>query len=145
MSAIETTNSIQLTRLIKATRGCVFAAWTKPGQIRQWFGPPSCHMIHAKVDLRVGGAYRFRVFNEEFGEMTVHGEYREIKEPSKLVYTWQWEDDPDWEHVESVVTVELSERDGQTEVQVTHEGFPSDESAHNHEHGWNGGLDKLQM
>lgn len=145
MSAIATSNSIQLTRLIKATRGCVFAAWTKPGQIKQWFGPSSCHMLNAKVDLRVGGAYRFRVFNEEFGEMDVHGEYREIEEPSKLVYTWRWEDDPDWRNMESLVTVELLEKDGQTEVRVTHEGFPSDESAHNHEQGWKGALDKLQM
>ena len=55
-----------------------------------------------------------------------------------------WEDDPDWENVASVVTLDLVEKDGGTEVQITHEGLPSAESAGRHEDGWNGCLDNLE-
>jgi uncharacterized protein YndB with AHSA1/START domain/predicted enzyme related to lactoylglutathione lyase len=143
MSTPTPSNSLQVKRLIKASRECVFKAWTTPAQIKQWFGPASCQVLDAQVDLRVGGAYRIRVRAGCGDEMAVRGEYREVNAPAKLVFTWQWEDDPDWENVASVVTVELVEKDGGTEVTITHEGLPSAESAGRHEHGWNGCLDKL--
>ena len=143
MSTPNPSTSLQVKRLIKSPRERVFAAWTNPEQIKHWFGPASCEVLEAQIDLRVGGAYRFRVFNEPHGEMSVRGEYREVTAPSKLVFTWQWEDDEEWTNVTSVVTVNLVERDGATEVQITHEGLPSDEHAGRHEHGWNGCLDKL--
>ena len=143
MSTSKPSASLQLKRFIQSPPERVFAAWTTPGQIKHWFGPATCRVLDAQVDLRVGGTYRFRVFNEPHGEMSVRGEYREVSAPAKLVFTWQWEDDPDWENVTSVVTVEFFGKDGGTEVQITHEGLPSAEHAGRHEHGWNGCLDKL--
>ena len=143
MSTPIESNRLQVTRQINAPRERVFAAWTTPEQIPHWFGPASCRVLDAKIDLRVGGAYRFRVVSSEMGELVVGGKYREISAPSKLVFTWQWEDDSDWANVTSVVTVDFAEKDGGTEVRITHEGLPSGESAGRHEHGWNGCLDKL--
>jgi hypothetical protein len=145
MSTPTQSSSLQVKRFIKAPPGSVFMAWTTPEQIKQWFGPATCRVLDAKIDLRVGGAYRFHVSSDEMGEMYVRGVYREVKQPSKLVFTWQWEDDADWTNVESVVTVELVAKDGGTEVQITHEGLPSEEHVGRHEHGWNGCLDKLSM
>ena len=142
MSTPAESNRLQVTRHIKAPRERVFAAWTTPDQIKHWFGPASCSVLDAQIDLRVGGKYRFRV-NSGGEEMAVGGEYREISAPSKLVFTWQWEDDEDWAKITSVVTVEFTAKDGGTEVCVMHEGLPSSESAGRHEHGWNGCLDKL--
>jgi uncharacterized protein YndB with AHSA1/START domain/predicted enzyme related to lactoylglutathione lyase len=136
---------LQVKRLIKTSRERVFAAWTTPSQVPRWFGPATCRVIDAQIDLRVGGSYQFRVCSDAHGEMTVSGEYQEVVAPEKLVFTWRWLNDPDWENVKSVVTVEFAEVEGGTEVRLTHEGFPSDESAGNHEHGWNGCLDKLQI
>ena len=143
MSTSTPSTSLQVKRFVKSPPERVFTAWTTPAQIKQWFGPATCQVLDAEVDLRVGGKYRFRVFNEGMGEMAVRGEYREVSEPTKLVFTWQWEDDPDWEKVTSVVTVELVAKDGGTEVRITHNGLPSAEHAGRHEHGWNGCLDKL--
>jgi hypothetical protein len=137
------TNRLQVTRLIKAPRERVFAAWTTPEMIPHWFGPANCQVIDAAIDLRVGGKYRFVASTAEYGEMSVTGVYREITAPSKLVFTWQWEDDEDWVNFPSVVTVDLVEKNGATEVRITHEGLPSAEHAGRHEHGWNGCLDKL--
>ncbi len=44
--------------------------------------------------------------------MTVRGEYRELQPGKKIVFTWQWDDDEDWENHTSVVTVELCDREG---------------------------------
>ena len=143
MSTSKPTSSLQVKRFIKSPPERVFAAWTTPEQIKHWFGPATCTVLDVQLDLRVGGKYRFHVCNEGMGEMFVRGEYREISAPVKLVFTWQWEDDEEWENVESVVTVELIAKDGGTEVRITHDGLPSAEHAGRHEHGWNGCLDKL--
>ena len=144
MNISDSPASLQVKRLIKAPRERVFAAFTTPSQIQHWFGPATCRVLDAQIDLRVGGIYRFHVCNDPNGEMTVSGEYREIVAPEKLVFTWRWLDDSDWENVESVVTVEFAEVEGGTEVRLNHEGFPNDESAGNHGRGWNGCFDKLQ-
>lgn len=143
MHTSKPTRSLQVKRFIKSPPERIFAAWTNPEQIKHWFGPANCRVSEAQIDLRVGGAYRLCIFSEEHGDLAVRGEYLEVSAPSKLVFTWQWEEDPEWEEVTSVVTVELFEKEGGTEVQITHAGLPSDEHASRHEHGWNGCLDKL--
>jgi uncharacterized protein len=137
-------NSVQTKRQIKAPRERVFAAWTNQDQIAKWMGPGVCRVLSAKLDVRVGGKYRM-LFQTPGGEMTVSGEYRELQAPSKIAFTWQWQDDEDWQNVTSLVTVELVEKDGGTEVTLTHTGLPSGESAGRHEHGWQGSLEKLAI
>lgn len=145
MSKTNKSPGVQVKRFIKSSPECVFRAWTTPEQIQQWFGPPGCRHSVTSLDLRVGGEYRFQFSSDEMGEMAVRGEYREITHPSKLVFTWAWEDDNDWAGVESVVTVEITAADGGSNVQVTHEGLPSEEHAGRHEHGWGASLDRLTI
>ena len=76
--------------------------------------------------------------------MTVFGEYRELVPGNKIVFTWQWDDDDDWKNISSVVTVELSDRDGGTELRLTHEQLPSEESRDRHNEGWSSVLDRLE-
>ena len=44
---------------------------------------------------------------------------------------------------ESVVTIELTARDGKTELTLKHEGLPSEALAEDHRGGWTGFLDSL--
>ena len=76
--------------------------------------------------------------------MTVFGEYRELVPGRKIVFTWKFEDDEDWKNHTSVVTVELSDRDGGTELRLIHEQLPSEQSRNGHNDGWNSALDKLE-
>ena len=143
--SIATEGSIlTISRIFSAPRERVFAAWTEPEQIKQWFGPDICQVVEAHVDLRVGGEYRFLAKNPEMGEFALRGEYREVTPPAKLIYTWQWEDDPDYVDRETLVTVEFVDLGNSTEVRLTHENLPGAESIKNHEHGWSGGFDKLE-
>jgi len=108
---------IRLTRLFDAPRSLVFEVMTKPEHVRLWWGQlgegysvPVC-----EIDLRVGGAWRF-VNRHPHGEAAFHGEYREIKPPSRLVFTEIFEEFPD---SVSVVTTEFTEEGGKTRMTAT--------------------------
>jgi uncharacterized protein YndB with AHSA1/START domain len=136
--------SLEIKRHIKAPRDRVYAAWTDPEQLKEWWGPESVRTRNFVADVRVGGKYRWDLTNPEGEEMTVFGEYRELVPGKKIVFTWKWDDDENWENHISLVTVELSDRDGDTELRLIHEKLPSDESRDRHSEGWNSVLDRLE-
>ena len=104
--------SLEIKRLINAPRNRVYAAWTDPAQLKEWWGPEGVRTRNFSADARVGGKYRWDLFNQEGEEMTVYGEYRELVPGKRIVFTWQWDDDEAWKNVSSVVTVELADRNG---------------------------------
>ena len=136
--------SLQIKRFINAPRARVYAAWTDPAQLKQWWGPESVRTRNFAADVRVGGKYRWDLINQEDEEMSVFGEYRELVPEKKIVFTWKWDDDEIWENRTSIVTVELSDRDGGTELILKHEQLPSEESRDRHNEGWNSVLDRLE-
>ena len=136
--------SLQIKRHIKAPRDRVYAAWTDPAQMKQWFGPENVQTRDLIADARVGGKFRWDLTNAEGEKMTMLGEYRELQLSRKIVFTWQWQDDEDWENHTSIVTVELDDADGGTELRLTHEQLPNEASRDGHTRGWNSALDKLE-
>jgi uncharacterized protein YndB with AHSA1/START domain len=136
--------SLEIKRLIKAPPDRVYAAWTDPGQLKQWFGPENVQTRDLIADARVGGKFRWDLINSEGEKMTCLGEYRELQPDKKIVFTWQWEDDEDWENHISIITVELYDRDGDTELRLIHEQLPNEESRDGHTRGWKSALDKLE-
>jgi uncharacterized protein YndB with AHSA1/START domain len=136
--------SLEIKRFINAPRDRVYAAWTDPAQLRQWFGPEKVQTRNLIADARVGGKFRWDLTNSEGEKMTCLGEYRELQPGKKIVFTWQWDDDEDWANHTSVVTVELSDRDSGTELRLIHEQLPNEQSRDGHTGGWNSALDKLE-
>ncbi|HEY2377849.1 MAG TPA: SRPBCC domain-containing protein [Gemmatimonadaceae bacterium] len=131
--------TLEIRRTIPAPRERVFEAWTQAKELDRW-SAPSPMTPTAEVDLRVGGRYRIVMRGPDGAEHRVGGVYRTIDRPSRLVYTWKWEDSP---MPDSVVTVEFHERGKETEVVLRHEGLTDSESRGRHEHGWNACLDNL--
>jgi uncharacterized protein YndB with AHSA1/START domain len=136
--------SLEIRRLIKAPRDRVYAAWTDPGQLKEWFGPENVQTDDLVADVRVGGKYRWDLTNAEGEKITCRGEYLELQPGRKIVFTWQFDDDEAWENHTSLVTVELSDRENGTEVRLRHERLPSEESRDRHTEGWNSVLNKLE-
>jgi uncharacterized protein YndB with AHSA1/START domain len=136
--------SLEIKRFINAPRDRVYAAWTDPAQLRQWFGPEKVQTRDLVADARIGGKFRWDLTNSEGEKMTMLGEYRELQPGRKIVFTWQWQDDEDWEDHTSIVTVELDDADGGTELRLTHEQLPNEASRDGHTGGWNSALDKLE-
>jgi glutathione S-transferase len=128
-------------RTIRASVERVFEAWTEPAQLRAWWGPRPVTCSDADVDLRVGGRYRIVNALPDGGTVTIHGEFRVVQPPRKLVYTWCM----DGRTAESsLVTVSFEPRGDDTEVVVVHEDIPSEPVRESHEQGWRGCLDGLE-
>jgi uncharacterized protein YndB with AHSA1/START domain len=147
-SKIMTTNgseklSLEIKRLLKAPRDRVYAAWTDPAQLKQWFGPENVQTHDFIAEVRVGGKFRWDVTSSDGEKMTCRGEYRELQPGRKIVFTWKWDDDEDWENHLSTLTVELSDRDDGTELRLTHDQLPNEASRDGHTQGWNSALDRL--
>jgi uncharacterized protein YndB with AHSA1/START domain len=142
---IEPNTTLQITREIDVPRDRVYAAWTDPGLAKQWWGPEVCQTHELVCEGRPGGTFRWVLSAPDGERMTAHGEFRDVIPGRKVVYTWQWADDPDWENTESLVTVEFREIDKtRTELRLTHEKLPSRQSRDNHTAGWSSALDKLE-
>jgi uncharacterized protein YndB with AHSA1/START domain len=136
--------SLEIKRVIRAPRERVYAAWTDPAQLKQWFGPENVRTRNLVADARVGGEFRWDLTNSEGEAMTMRGEYRELQPDRKIVFTWQWDDDETWRNHTSIVTVELYDCEGGTELRLRHEQLPNEQSRDSHTQGWNSALDKLE-
>ena len=138
---------LELRRVIRASRKRVFAAWTRPEELRKWFGPGGIHLAEAELDLRPGGAYRLVMQGsmenkpeEADRRMPVVGEYSAIVPDEMVSFTWR----PGWENqLESLVTVRLRDVEGGTEVHLTHERIASESSCNGYDRGWKSCMDKL--
>ena len=80
---------IVMARDFDAPPDMIFDALTKPELVRRWLtGPDGWIMPVCEIDLKVGGAWRYVWRNEENGcEFGMHGEYREIVRPERIVHT----------------------------------------------------------
>jgi uncharacterized protein YndB with AHSA1/START domain len=132
--------SVRIVDVFDAPRDAVFAAWTEPERLKQWWGPGLFETVFAEVDLRPGGRYELLL---EPGSMRLVGEFREVTPPRRLVYTWRWiEGVPDTR--ESLVTVEFREAGAGTEVVLVHDNFVGPGPVEMYDEGWRSGLSKLR-
>ena len=136
---------LEMRRSIRTSREKAFEAWTNPAQLKQWFAVAEGFTTPiAEVDLRVGGRYRLGM--KAPGDnplLIVGGVYREIAQPERLVFTWQWES-TDSNEPETLVTVVFYEQDGVTDVRLKHEWFTDAAQRDKHGAGWAGCLDHLE-
>ena len=103
-----------------------FALITEPERLRRW------KTVSARVDLRVGGEYRFTVSPGHIAA----GTYKEIEPGKRIVFGWGWDGSPDLPPDTSTVTVTLEPVGEGTQVTLVHEGL-TDEQAVGHAEGWN--------
>ncbi len=136
---------LRLTRVIRAPRGKCFEVWTKPELMARWLAPSPMTVSEATADVRVGGEYRIAMSGtSESGKCvnaSVTGVYKEIVPNDRITFTWRWPDDP---HPETTVSVEFRDVEHGTELTLTHRGFESEDVLAQHEHGWQGCLDKME-
>ena len=132
-----------LRRTLNAPQELAFKAWTTGEHIQQWMCPdPGMKCPSASMDVRVGGRFRIQMKKEDGEFFTAAGEFREVKVPERLVYTWDWEKDGsgtefgELEGKPTLITVEFLKRGKQTEFVLMHTRFATVESRDNHVNGW---------
>lgn len=146
MTVIETTppeTILELKRVFAAPKPLLFKVWTQPEHMVRWWGCADATNNEIQTDLRPGGAFSVRM---ELADGTVHriwGEYREIDEPDRLVFTWSWKGETGFEGGDTLVTVTFEEVAGGTAVILRHENFTKVEDRDSHGEGWGASLDRL--
>jgi uncharacterized protein YndB with AHSA1/START domain len=122
----------------------VFDAFTNEEVIRRWWQAGSgWDTPEATVDLRVGGEIRVVMHDpHKDARYGGGGRYTEIERPTRLTFTWIWDDDRD--QVEQMIEIDFEERDGETTMRFTHRNLWDDEAVADHEDGWSKVFDNLR-
>jgi len=136
-----------LTRVFKAPRGPVFAAWTEPTQVAQWWGPNGFTNPVCELDVRPGGAIRIHMRGPDGTVYPMTGVYQEIVEPERLVFTGAALDESGKPLFEVLNTVAFVEHDGTTKLTVRARVVKSTAGAAPYlagmEAGWTQSLERL--
>lgn len=113
-------DQLLITREFAAPAAAVWRAWTTPDLVKRWWSGRRGVTTDVRIDLRVGGTWRYVMVANEGFEVAFHGEYLEIDPGRRLVSTEVFEGMPD---ARAVDTLTLTERDGRTllEILVQHE------------------------
>ena len=105
-----TDREIHTERVFDAPRDRVFAAYTDPELIPQWWGPRDSTTVVDQMDLRPGGSWRFVIHHADGRENAFRGTYREISAPERIVQTFEWEGMPGHVAVETATFEDLGDR-----------------------------------
>jgi len=100
---------IHIERVFDAPRDRVFAAYTDPELIPQWWGPHGTETVVDVMEVEAGGSWRF-VSRGDDGETAFRGTYREVTPPERIVQTFEWEGMPGHVSVETAQFEDLGER-----------------------------------
>jgi uncharacterized protein YndB with AHSA1/START domain len=144
-SATETSErELVISRVFDAPRSLVYKAWTEPEHMINWLGPQGFTSKILKSELRVGGAYRFYMRDPQGGDHWQQGVFREIVEPEKLVFTYEWANERgEATRPQTVVTILLEEMGGKTRMTLRQGLFESVSARDDHQGGWNSSLERL--
>jgi uncharacterized protein YndB with AHSA1/START domain len=140
---MEIAEGITITRVFDAPRELVWKEWTEPERFADWFGGTESEVPLSTVsmDVRPGGLWRLTMFAEPGRrEIRWRGEYREVVEPERLVFTVSDRPDEVYELV-SVVLRDLG--DGRTEMLFEQRGHMTPEQYRAAGQGWSGFFDRI--
>jgi len=116
-------HTIRLHRVLKAPPAKVYRAFLDPDAMCRWLPPYGFLGKVHHADARVGGTFRMSFTNfTTGGTHAFGGEYLELEENRKLVYTDRF-DDPTLPG-EITVTVELTEVFCGTDLKIVQTGIP---------------------
>jgi len=148
-------DAVVIERSFDAPVDVIWQLWTDPDHFKTWYGPHGATIPVAKMDVRVGGTRRVCMeMQTPTGPMQMwfSGEYREVVENKRLVYTESISDEngqvsspsdmgmPEGHPRTTEVRVELTGIGGRTKMVLTHVGIPHDSPG---AAGWAMALDKL--
>lgn len=115
--------SIIGSRVFNAPRDLVFAAFTDPEHLAQWWGPNGFTLTTHAFDFRVGGVWRFVMHGPDGRDYQNRVTYDEIVPPQRIAYHHGGGDDVEPVRFNTTVTFEDIGK-GQTRI-VWHGTFPS--------------------
>jgi len=136
--------TLNMSRFIRAPREKVFDAFVTESQLRHWHCPRGMQVAACQVDVREGGIWRTEMQARDGSRFIVGGTYRQVQRPARLAYTWKWEGEHNpMSGMETLIEVDFAEKDGGTELRMTHSGFPVGAARDSHGQGWGSCFNRL--
>lgn len=138
-----------ITRTLDAPREAVWAAWTDPQQVAEWWGPEGFTVPHSEVDARPNGEFSIDMEAPDGTIYPDEGVFHEVVEPERLVFTSRAFEDENGTHQLEVRNTVTFETDG-TRTRLTLEAevraaTPDVADAlGGMEIGWRGSFEKLE-
>jgi len=143
-----TPGNLLLTRVFNAPRALVFKAWTDPLHLAQWWGPHGFTNPRCDLDLRPGGAIRIDMRGANGAVYPMIGEYREIVDPERLVFTAGALGEDGKLLFEILNTVTFTEQSGRTtltlETRVLNQTSDAAKYLNGHSKGWAQSIERLE-
>ncbi|HEU0241809.1 MAG TPA: SRPBCC domain-containing protein [Micromonosporaceae bacterium] len=134
---------LELKCVLAAHRERIYRTLTEPTDLARWWGPQGFTTPEIDLDLRVGGQYRLGMQPPDGDLFHLSGEYLELHPPSRLVYTFRW-DEPDPDDRVTVVTLSLDDVGKATEVSLSQGKFATRARLALHRSGWTDSFEKLR-
>jgi uncharacterized protein YndB with AHSA1/START domain len=148
-------DSVVIAHRFDAPVELIWQMWTDPEHFRNWYGPEGATIPSAKMDVRVGGSrlvcMEVQAPNGPM-QMWFTGEYLEVVENERLVYTESMSDEngvvksaadmgmPEGHPTTTEVSVEIRADGAGTRMVLTHTGIPADSPGAT---GWRMAIAKL--
>lgn len=135
--------TLVIERVLKATPAEVFGAWTDPETLVSWWGPEGVTTPEYTMDVRPGGKWRTHMVAPD-GDHIVSGVYREVVPPSRLVFTWAWEQKDGSRGHETEVTVTFQPAAEGTRMRLVQRLFLTKSQRDAHNEGWSSSFRDLE-
>jgi len=98
--------TIAFTREFEACAAAVFEAHTDAGLLARWTGPRGTELTMREFDARTGGSWSW-VISGAAGSWAFHGCFHEVTAPSRLVQTFEFDDEPGHPSLEVLAFTDL--------------------------------------
>ena len=135
MASATETFTVERELTIAARPETVWKLLVDPAEQSSWWGTA------LDFDARPGGPFRVEVIPGHIAK----GEFVEVAEPSRLVYTWGWEGEGSVPPGSSTIEIALEQSGDGTKLTFVHSGLPSEEAKDSHAHGWDNYLGRLAV
>jgi len=148
-----TQQDLKITRVFDVPRSLVWKAWTDMEHAKHWAGPEGFETRALEHDVRPGGKWRgcLHRIEPERGcgpsagrDLWQSGQYLEVVEPERLVFTFRWENRSDIPTPETVITILFEEHEGKTTMHFHQSLLANAENRDGHSFGWNSSFDRLE-
>lgn len=82
---------IEMQRVFNAPRPRVFAAYTDPKLIPEWWGPRRFTTLVERMEVKKGGVWRYVQRSNDADALAFNGVYHEIVAPERIITTFEFE------------------------------------------------------
>lgn len=143
-TAAQNDRVLVIERLFDAPRALVWKAFTDPRHLVAWMGPRDHPSILHEADVRPGGQWRGILRSKDGGrDLGQGGEYREVRAPDRLAFTFYWDQEDGSRGPETLVEIDFAERGKQTLMTFRQGVFNTNSNRDGHGYGWNSTFDRL--